>query len=93
MHVYDENNNCVFYQLFQKDGFCFAYDIDDSELLGIACESDVADKLHIFITVGSTLIYQVDFRKENTYRGSCVIKAQNGQPVLEKYSLEEVVGG
>lgn len=90
MHVYGENNNCVFYQLFQRDGFSFTYDVDDSELLNIACKADVADSLHIFVSVGFTLIYNVDFKKDNTYRGSCVVSAQNSQPVLEKYSLERI---
>lgn len=90
LHVYDENNNCIFYQLFEKNGFCFAYDLSDPEILNIACEADVADNIHIFITAGMNLIYQVDFKKDNEYYGSCVIVAQNSQPVLEKYTFENI---
>lgn len=90
LHVYDENNKFVFSQLFEKDGFSFSYSLSDSKLIGIACESDVADSMHIFISIGATLVYDVSFNKDNAYRGSCVVSAQNGQPVLEKYSLEKI---
>lgn len=84
----NKENKLVFSLLFEKSGFCFAYHIYDSQLISIACDADVADQMMIFITVGSTLIYNIDFKKDNEYSGTLVLTAQNGQPILEKYSFE-----
>lgn len=84
----NKENKLVFSLLFEKSGFCFSYHIYDSQLISIACDADVADQMMIFITVGSTLIYNIDFKKDNEYSGTLVLTAQNGQPLLEKYSFE-----
>lgn len=85
----NENNKIVFSQLFEKDGFCFSYHIYDSELLSIACETDVADTINILIFTGGAFTYNIDFCKENNYGGSFVLTVQNGQPVLEKYTFDK----
>lgn len=85
----NKDNQLIFSLLFEKSGFCFAYHIYDSQLISVACDADVADKMMIFITVGSTLIYNIDFKKNNEYSGTLVLTAKNGQPLLEKYSFEK----
>lgn len=85
----NKENQLIFSLLFEKSGFCFAYHIYDSQLISLACDADVADQIMIFIIAGSTLIYNIDFKKNNEYSGTIVLTAQNGQPLLEKYTFEE----
>lgn len=85
LSVYDENNKCMFSQHFQKDGSCFSYIVFDPKFLSIICKADVADKISIGISFGSHFI---TFDKEGVYDGDCNVTAQNGQPVLERYTID-----
>lgn len=76
-----------FSELYQKNGFKFSTNINCPWLL-YAIIGD--DSLSHFSIIQTANLYQVNFAKENTYRGSFDVEAQNGQPVLIRYTIEMI---